>query len=103
MAAPVPSRRRVSPVLALGLGLALLILLGVTCFASLGGRHPPSQDAVHADFARVQADGRFKINGLEPGRHELVAWHERVGEAKASLVVAAGETTEADFTLPLAD
>ena len=57
----------------------------------------------HPYFARVDADGRFKINGLEPGRHELVAWHERVGEAKASLVVAAGETTEADFTLPLAD
>jgi general secretion pathway protein G len=49
-----PSRRRFSPILALGLGLALLILLGITCFATLG-RHPASQDAVHADFVRIQA------------------------------------------------
>jgi general secretion pathway protein G len=47
-------RRRFSPILALGLGLALLILLGVTCFAALN-RHSASQDAVHADFAQVQA------------------------------------------------
>ena len=57
----------------------------------------------HPYFARLGQDGRFTIDGLEPGRHEVVAWHERVGEAKASLVVAAGETTEAAFTLPLAD
>ncbi len=57
----------------------------------------------HPYFARVGEDGRFTIDGLEPGRHEVVAWHERVGEAKASVVVAAGEATEAAFTLPLAD
>ena len=57
----------------------------------------------HPYFARVGEDGRFTIVGLEPGRHEVVAWHERVGEAKASVVVAAGEATEAAFTLPLAD
>ena len=57
----------------------------------------------HPYFALVGDDGQFKIDGLEPGRHEVVAWHERVGEAKASLIVAGGETTEADFTLPLAD
>lgn len=55
----------------------------------------------HPYFTRVGPDGQFKIEGLEPGRHEVVAWHERVGEAKASLVVAAGETTAASFTLPL--
>jgi plastocyanin len=57
----------------------------------------------HPYFAVARDDGQFKIDGLEPGRHEVVAWHERVGEAKASLIVAGGETTEADFTLPLAD
>lgn len=57
----------------------------------------------HPYFARVGEDGRFTIGGLEPGRHEVVAWHERVGEANASVVVAAGEATEAAFTLPLAD
>ena len=57
----------------------------------------------HPYFAQVGADGRFTIEGLEPGRHDVVAWHERVGEASASLVVAAGETTEATFSLPLAD
>ena len=57
----------------------------------------------HPYFAQLGADGRFTIEGLEPGRHDVVAWHERVGEARASLVVAAGETTEATFSLPLAD
>ncbi len=57
----------------------------------------------HPYFARLDGNGRFTIDGLEPGRHEVVAWHERVGEAKGSLVVAAGETTEASFSLPLAD
>ena len=57
----------------------------------------------HPYFAQVAEDGRFTIDGLEPGRHEVVAWHERVGEAKASLIVAAGEATDAVFALPLAD
>ena len=57
----------------------------------------------HPYFAQLGADGRFTIEGLEPGRHDVVAWHERVGEARSSLVVAAGETTEATFSLPLAD
>jgi plastocyanin len=57
----------------------------------------------HPYFARLDARGRFTIAGLEPGRHDVVAWHERVGEAKASLVVAAGETTDTSFSLPLDD
>jgi plastocyanin len=57
----------------------------------------------HPYFASPGADGRFRIDGLEPGRHEVVAWHERVGEARASLVVAAGEATETVFSLPLED
>lgn len=57
----------------------------------------------HPYFAQVGEDGRFTIDGLEPGQHEVVAWHERVGEAKASLLVAAGQSTDAAFTLPLAD
>lgn len=57
----------------------------------------------HSYFALPGQGGQFKIDGLEPGRHEVVAWHERVGEAKTTLVVAAGETTEAAFSLPLAD
>lgn len=55
----------------------------------------------HPYFTRLGPEGQFKIERLEPGRHEVVAWHERVGEASASLVVAAGETTETSFTLPL--
>jgi hypothetical protein len=57
----------------------------------------------HPYFTTPGTDGRFEIDGLEPGRHEVVAWHERVGESTLSLVVAANETTDANFALPLRD
>lgn len=47
-------RRRVSPILPLGLGLALLVVLGVTFFYVLG-RSSESQARVHGDFARLHA------------------------------------------------
>jgi plastocyanin len=57
----------------------------------------------HPFFAIADADGQFRIDGLEPGPHEVVAWHERVGESKATLTVVAGSNTDAAFSLPLAD
>ena len=55
----------------------------------------------HAFFTTVGADGRFTLPGLEPGRHDVVAWHERVGEAATTVEVAAGQTAEVTFALPL--
>jgi plastocyanin len=57
----------------------------------------------HPHFAIPGPDGRFTIAGLEPGSHELAAWHERVGEATVSVVVVASEATETEFSLPLTD
>jgi general secretion pathway protein G len=52
--APVPPRRRVSPILVLGLVLGGVMVLVVTFFYALG-RHSESQDRVHADFVRIEA------------------------------------------------
>ncbi len=41
----------------------------------------------HPFAAVTDADGRFSINGLPPGEHELRVWHERVGYLQKKLVV----------------
>lgn len=55
----------------------------------------------HPFFTTVGADGRFTLPGLDPGRHEVVAWHERVGDAVASVEVTSGQTSDVHFSLPL--
>jgi plastocyanin len=57
----------------------------------------------HPYFVIPDADGRFAIAGLAPGRHNVVAWHERVGEVAATVVVEAGRQTSVSFSLPLTD
>ena len=49
-----PARRRTSPILLLGLGLALVVV-GVVAFFGALGRDSSSQQRVHADFARLDA------------------------------------------------
>ena len=49
-----PARRRTSPILLLGLALALVVVGVVTFFGALG-RHSESQARVHADFVRLNA------------------------------------------------
>lgn len=46
------------------------------------------------------ADGRFAIGGLPPGSYTLVAWHERLGERTAAVVVpeAGTATVELDYS-----
>ena len=44
-------------------------------------------------------DGRFTIAGVPPGTHELSIWHERLGGQPQKVTVAAGETTQVEFTL----
>ncbi len=44
-------------------------------------------------------DGMFTIEGVPAGTHELTIWHERLGAAPRSVTVAAGRTTEVEFTL----
>jgi len=57
----------------------------------------------HPFFAIPDVDGRFTIAGLAPGRHDVVAWHERVGEVTLPVVVDARGHTPVSFSLPLTD
>lgn len=57
----------------------------------------------HPYFAIPDADGQFTIGNLPPGRHEVVAWHERVGEVTESVAVEAGRQATVSFSLPFAD
>ncbi len=52
----------------------------------------------HPFAAITDSQGRFSINGLPPGEHTFLVWHERVGWLEKSLVVnvQAGETTTVD-------
>ena len=44
-------------------------------------------------------DGTFELTGIPPGTYQLTVWHERYEGATRQVTVAAGGTTEADFTL----
>jgi plastocyanin len=39
-------------------------------------------------FTKVQADGTFTLENVPAGRHRLLAWHERAGEAAVEVTVA---------------
>jgi len=44
-------------------------------------------------------DGRFTIEGVPPGTHELTIWHEQLGAQPQSVTVTAGAVTEVELTL----
>ena len=44
-------------------------------------------------------DGRYEFTGIPAGTYELTIWHERYQGLPQSVVVAAGGTAEASFTL----
>ena len=43
-------------------------------------------DGTH--WAKTEADGSFRLEGLPPGTHEVRLWHETLGARTASVVVA---------------
>jgi plastocyanin len=51
-------------------------------------------------LARPDAEGRFRIDGVPPGRHRVVAWHETAGADTAEIVVEDGGTARVAFRLP---
>lgn len=57
----------------------------------------------HPYFAIPDSQGRFRIDGLEPRRYQVVAWHERVGEVTLDAAVSAGHNATLAFSLPLQD
>jgi hypothetical protein len=45
----------------------------------------------HPYFAITAADGSFVIDGLKPGKYELVAWHPTLGTKKKKVTVKKGK------------
>ena len=56
----------------------------------------------HPYFRIPGADGSFDIDDVPVGTHQIVAWHERIGESVASVRVEAGRTARVEFELPMA-
>ncbi len=52
----------------------------------------------HPFFIVTSDDGSFELGKLPPGEYEIEAWHETLGTQTASVTLADGETTAADFT-----
>jgi plastocyanin len=55
----------------------------------------------HPFYSVTSADGKFTIDGLEPGTYELTAWHERLGTQTASVTVGASGSKTQDFTFKM--
>lgn len=55
----------------------------------------------HPWFAMPDEAGRFALDGVPPGDHEVTAWHERLGDTTVRLRVAPGRSAETDFVLPV--
>lgn len=54
----------------------------------------------HPFFTLADADGRFRLDGVPAGDHQLAAWHDRGGEQTRSVTVVAGQSTTTDFVWP---
>ena len=50
-------------------------------------------------FTVVAEDGRFQLNGLSPGDHQLKAWHPRFPPAQASLRISDGSIAHLDLDM----
>jgi plastocyanin len=55
----------------------------------------------HPWFTIPAETGSYTLPPVTPGEYTLVAWHERIGEQREKISVAAGGTTRVSFTLPV--
>jgi hypothetical protein len=56
---------------------------------------------VDTPFAAVSdSEGRFAIRDVPPGRHTAIAWHEKLGEKIATVVVPASGPATLDLAYP---
>jgi plastocyanin len=55
----------------------------------------------HPFFSVTSTDGKFTLDGLEPGTYEITAWHERLGTQTASITVGANDKKTQDFKFAL--
>ena len=52
----------------------------------------------HPFFAVTDAEGRFTIEGLPPGKYSLRTWHEKFKRQTAELTLAGGGEVSVEFT-----
>jgi len=57
----------------------------------------------HPFFAVSDTDGNFKIEGLPPGSYQITAWHEKLGEKTAEIILVPGELGNLSFAFAAAD
>jgi len=57
----------------------------------------------HPHFAIPGQDGAFLIETVPAGRFAVAAWHERIGESTAAVVVEPGGRASVEFELPILD
>ena len=55
----------------------------------------------HPWFAVPDEKGQFTLLEAPTGSHEIVAWHERLGDSPQKITIEAGRPTEANFVLPV--
>jgi len=55
----------------------------------------------HPWFAMPDATGRFALDAVPPGDHQVTAWHERLGDTTVRLRVEPGRPVTTDFVLPV--
>ena len=51
----------------------------------------------HPFFATSDAFGRYEIKGIPPGKYQIVAWHETLGEQETEITLVPGEMRSLDF------
>ena len=55
----------------------------------------------HRFFAVTDADGRYEIGGVPPGKYTVTAWHERFGTVSQSIQIPEdGGDRRVDFSFP---
>ena len=55
----------------------------------------------HPWFAVPDDEGRFSLADVPAGAHQLVAWHERLGETITDVRIEGGRPSTVDFVLPV--
>jgi plastocyanin len=55
--------------------------------------------ADHPYHVVTSVDGKFRIEGVPPGKYQLEVWHEMLGGGEREIAVEAGKTTTLDIEL----
>ena len=50
-------------------------------------------------YAMTSQGGKFRLDGVPPGRYHMKVWNESLGEHDQEIVVEADKPTHIDFTL----